>query len=101
MPTAALALLLRAHDAQQHRPAQVVPAPTGAGEQVPVFRRREQLRKANSTAARRLAYLLGSEFADVNRRLNAAVGVTGIRHATVDQLAARLAEAARQIDELG
>jgi superfamily II DNA or RNA helicase len=101
LPTATLALLLRAHDGQQQRPAAgpAVPAQTQPAEPVPAFRRREQLRAANNTAARRLAYLEGSDFADVNRRLNAAVGVTSIRQATLEQLEDRLSAVTRQLEE--
>ena len=98
LPTATLALLLRAHDAQQQGPAGAVLMQTSAVAPVPTFRRREQLRKANSTAARRLAYREGSDFADVNRRLNSVVGITSIRHATIEQLEARLMEATRLLD---
>jgi superfamily II DNA or RNA helicase len=103
VPAATLALLLRAHDLLGSAAAVLthVDGPGGASsDDVPAFRRREQLRRANSTAARRLAYLDGSEFADVNRRLNAAVGVTSIRNATLEQLQERLSAAQRLLGEL-
>jgi superfamily II DNA or RNA helicase len=91
LPTAAVALLLRAHDADRG-PAEPA-APAVGPATVPAFRRRHQLRQANNTAARRLAYQLGAEFADVNRRLNAVVGVRSIKAATIEQLEQRLSAA--------
>ncbi|SDY62351.1 Superfamily II DNA or RNA helicase [Geodermatophilus africanus] len=93
LPTVAVALLLRAHDAG--RPSATAPA-TGQPSvpaQEPAFRRRARLRQANNTAARRLAYRLGMEFAEVNRRLNAAIGVRGIKDASLEQLERRLSAA--------
>jgi superfamily II DNA or RNA helicase len=94
LPTVAVALLLRAHDADRE-PAEgaVVPVPGAPPVPVPAFRRRQQLRKANNTTARSVAYRLGLEFADVNRRLNAAIGVRSIKDATIEQLERRLSAA--------
>ncbi len=99
LPVATVALLLRANDSI--RPAPVPSAVDAGPDDVPAFRRREQLRRANSTSAQRLAYADGAEFAEVNRRLNAAVGIATIRDATLEQLQERLATAQRWLQQLG
>ena len=94
LPTIAVALLLRAHDADREplERAAAGPVPGTPPVQVPA-RRRQQLRKANNTTARSLAYRLGLEHAEVNRRLNAAIGVRSIKDATIEQLERRLSAA--------
>jgi superfamily II DNA or RNA helicase len=93
LPTVTVALLLRAHDAERGAAAAPAAAHPPAPGHVPAFRRRATLRQANNTAAKRLAYRLGLEFAEVNRRLNAAIGVRSIKDATLEQLERRLAAA--------
>lgn len=84
LPAPAVAVLLRLAGRRQAEP---VATPAVAP---PEHRRRKSLRDANHKVARRIAYRYGLEYADVNRRLNAAVGIAGVVEATIDQLVRRL-----------
>lgn len=91
LPTPAVAVLLRIVGDQTPTASDPPPEP-------PAHRRRRDLRAANSRVASRIVYATGLGHAEVNTTLNAAVGVTGVAIAGVDELTERLRIAQRWLN---